>query len=279
MAELQSEALLEVDGLTVCYRSSNQRQPVLEGVSFHIAPAEVVGMLGESGGGKTTVALAALRLLPPGACIEWGSIRFRGHDLARLGESEMAKIRGAEISMMFQEPELALNPVMRVVDQVAEVLAAHHSGVRRLRGMAMQVLAQTGLEGERLAFAYPHELSGGQRRRVLLAQALACRPLLLIADEPTASLDSTSQLEWLALIRQLRVQLGLAMLIITHDPAILAGLADRVLVLHGGRIVEQAPLRDIIQRPVHPYTRALVASLPPVPGASGTGGKRLAVPM
>jgi ABC-type glutathione transport system ATPase component len=270
------KVLLEVKDLAISYAAAEGWQPVLQGVTLTIHRAEVVGMLGASGAGKTTLALALLGLLPPTARVVRGSIWFAGCNMRSLRESELEKIRGSRISMIFQEPEMTLNPVMRAVDQVAEILAAHHGGSRRRRRQeATRLLTRAGLADGRLAFAYPHQLSGGERRRVALAQALACQPALLIADEPTASRDLTLQIEWLSLLKELRTKLGLAMLIITHDPAILNTLADRVAVLHNGRIVEEAAFEELIRRPSHPYTRSLLRSVPPPPGSDPEPGKRL----
>ena len=234
------EAMLRVDDLTIDYATGKLWQRVLQGITFEIRPAEVVGLLGDSGSGKTTLALALLGLLPPSARIRWGTVTFEGRDLLALKELELEKIRGAKVSMIFQEPEMTLNPVMQAIDHVAEVIAAHCDWTSRsCRAEARRILAQVNLDPDsRFLSAYPHELSGGQRQRLVIAQALACRPDLLVADEPTASLDLILQLKWLSLMKDLRKQFGLAILLITHDPAILNGFADRVLVMYRGRIVE-----------------------------------------
>jgi oligopeptide/dipeptide ABC transporter ATP-binding protein len=267
--------LLQVTDLSVRYAAGGQQHPVLDGIRFEMRPGEVVGMLGESGAGKTTLALALLGLLPDCACILQGSIHFGGRDMLTLDASELERIRGAEVSMIFQEPQLALNPVMRAIDQVTEVIAAHHNrSRRRCQEVARQVMVEVGLVSSTLS-AYPHELSGGQRQRLVIAQALACRPALLIADEPTASLDSTLRLQWLSLMKHLRDHLSLALLLITHDPDILTGLADRVLVLYGGRIVEEASAEELVRCPLHPYTAALFRSKPPWPGQARMASKCL----
>ena len=268
--------LLEIKDLTVQYAAMRQSVPALNGITFNVYEGEVVGFLGESGSGKTTLGLAILGLLPHGGRIVRGSIRFRGKNLLGLGEKELEQIRGAGISMIFQEPELALNPVIRALDQVEEVIHAHRCWSRgRCREEAQRVLAEVQLDKDpRLFSAYPHQLSGGERQRLVIAQALACRPALLIADEPSASLDSITQNKWLELMKDLRYRLGIAVLLITHNPAIFAGFADRVIVIYGGRIVEEARFDQIIRQPQHPYTKALLDSTPPAPG-SGAVKKRL----
>lgn len=261
------KSLVQIDDLAIRYAVGEGWHSALNGVSFHIHRGEVVGVLGESGSGKTTLALALLRLLPSSARILRGTIRIGGRDLLALKESELEKIRGAKISLIFQEPEMALNPVMQTLDQVAEVIAAHHawSGTA-CRTEARRILAELHLDDTRLLAAYPQQLSGGQRQRLVIAQALACRPELLIADEPTASLDSILQAQWLSMLQDLRRRLGLAILLITHDPAILNGLADRVLVMYRGSIVEEASLEQLVRHPQHPYTQALLDCVPPQPG-------------
>lgn len=261
------KSLVQIDDLAIRYAVGKGWHSALDGVSFHIHRGEVVGVLGESGSGKTTLALALLRLLPSSARILRGTIRIGGRDLLALKESELEKIRGAKISLIFQEPEMALNPVMQTLDQVAEVIAAHHawSGTA-CRTEARRILAELHLDDPRLLAAYPQQLSGGQRQRLVIAQALASRPELLIADEPTASLDSILQAQWLSMMQDLRRRLGLAILLITHDPAILNGLADRVLVMYRGSIVEEASLEQLVRHPQHPYTQALLDCVPPQPG-------------
>lgn len=262
--------MLDVSALTIRYDSSLAR--AVEDVSFSITAGEAVGLLGESGCGKTSIALAILGLLPPHADVS-GSIRLAGRELRHCPESALQPIRGAQISIVFQEPELSLHPLISVGDQVADVICAHRSvGRRRAREQARGLLAEVGLEGHpagRMASAYPHELSGGERQRVAIAQALACRPALLIADEPTASLDTTVQAEILTLIRHLQRRRGLALLFISHNPAVLGTVADRLLVMSAGRIVETGPAARILQRPVAPYTRTLLACVPQPARATG----------
>lgn len=259
------DPLLKVEGLCVRYVSREGTEcRALSGVGFEIKPGEVVGILGESGGGKSTLARAILRVLPETARPEGGSIRFQGRELIGTPESEMRRIRGAQISLVQQDPAAALNPLMRVGTQVSEVLAAHRDwSRRRCREAAKTAMLEAGLENsERIYSAFPHQLSGGQRQRAVLAQALACRPALLIADEPTSSLDTTTQAEILRLLKLLRDRLGLAILFISHDPGVLAQIADRLLVFYAGEIVEEGAAREVLNSPLHPYTRALLRCIP-----------------
>jgi ABC-type glutathione transport system ATPase component len=253
------DALLKVENLTVQY--CPQGAPEIANVSFAIARGEVVGLAGESGCGKTTLALSLLRLLPPSARIVTGSIRFRGQELTALSERQLEAIRGAGMSMVLQEPGIALHPMFPVGEQVADVLQAHRAWSRqRCREEATRMLLRVHLENVgRIYGACPHQLSGGQRQRVVIAQALACEPDLVIADEPTASLDSRAQAEILTLLRELRERSGTAMLLISHNPAVLANLADRVMVMNAGRIVEHG---DIVA--VRPYRGPDATRLVPV---------------
>lgn len=274
------DALLEVRDLAVEFRSK-QGCPVrvLRGVSFEVHRGEVVGLLGESGCGKTTTAHAILQLLPPEASIAGGAIRFEGRDLAVINETAMEKVRGAEITLISQEPSIALNPVLSVGVQIAEVIRAHRRMNRReLRAEALVLLAAVGLrEQERIYAAYPHQLSGGQKQRVVIAQALACRPALVLADEPTAALDTILQAGILSLLKELKERFGLTLLLITHNPAILSGLADRILVMYAGRIVEEGAVQDVLTNPLHPFTQGLLTSLPRAPAMAGVSDcKRIA---
>lgn len=259
------ESLLEVRDLTVDL-SANRGAAVraVNGASFAIQRGEVVGLIGESGCGKSTTALALLRLLSEADSAIHGSVRFQAQELLALDETKLEKFRGAEIALIFQEPSLALHPMKRVGDQVADVLRVHRGWNRgRCRDEARAALAEVALgDSERIFRAYPHQLSGGQRQRVVIALALACKPALVIADEPTASLDATTQAEILELFRELKQRHCTALILITHNPAILAGLADRVLVMYAGKIIEEGSFDQVIQDPLHPYTRALIGSLP-----------------
>jgi oligopeptide/dipeptide ABC transporter ATP-binding protein len=255
------EALLRVQDLTVRYGVS-QRRPLeaLSGVSFALAAGEALGVLGESGSGKTTLAMAILGLLPKSASVARGAIIFRGTNLLALSEREWQKVRGAGISLVHQEPGLALNPVLRVGDQVAEVLRAHHDvTARQAREKSKELLAQVGLAAEtRIDEAFPHQLSGGQRQRVVIAQAIAGRPALIIADEPTTALDTAVQLEIVALMRELQTKLGLALILIAHDPGVLMPVVQRIVVMYAGRIVEDGSTQQVLTAPSHPYTQSLL---------------------
>lgn len=253
--------VVQVQNLAVTYvlaKSGSIR--ALDGVSIAIRAGEIVGILGESGCGKTTLASALLRLLAPNARCEGGTILVRGRDLLTLSESELRAIRGREVSLIPQEPALALNPVMTVGSQVGEVLRAHLPGTgRQRRALVMELLQEVGFENQdEIYSAYPHQLSGGQRQRIAIAQAVACRPALLIADEPTSKLDANLQTEIIALLSQIRRQRGTAILAISHDPALFAGFADRIAVMYAGRIVEFGSSAEVLGRPLHPYTQALV---------------------
>jgi peptide/nickel transport system ATP-binding protein len=256
--------LLEVANLTVHYDGGAAPAAAVRDVSLVVEEGEAVGLLGESGCGKSTLLLAILGLLPAAARVVGGSVRFRGRDLLALSEGERRRVRGAEIALVFQDPALALNPVRRVGGQVAEVVAAHRAqSARRCRDDALAMLEEVGLpEPSRLYDAYPHELSGGQRQRIVLAQALACRPALLLADEPTASLDATTQADVLALLQSLQARLGLAVLMASHDLGALSVLARRVMVMYAGRMVEGGTPAEVFGGPLHPYTRALAGAYP-----------------
>ena len=263
-------ALLQVRDLTVSYYLNKGRGiTALRGLNFDVAPGEAVGLLGESGCGKTTLALSLLRLLPDRGRILRGSVVFRGTNLLELDEHELQKVRGAEISMVYQEPGAALNPVIRAGDQVAEVLLAHReTSLRCARIEARRLLAQVGLSEESgISNAYPHQLSGGQRQRVVIAQAIACRPALIIADEPSTALDSLTQVEILTLLKSLKDKLQLALLFITHDPSLLAQLVDRVLVMYAGHLIEEGTAEQVLEKPLHPYTQGLLRARPTLSSA------------
>jgi len=256
--------LLRVRRLSVNY-ASRVHAPVLalRRLDLEISAGEVVGILGESGCGKSTLALSILGLLPAGAWAD-GSILFRNEELLRLPEAQLRRIRGAKISLIHQEPGLALSPVMRVGEQIAEVIGAHRSLKRKARKQeAESMLQEVHLtDPERIYAAYPHQLSGGELHRVAIAQALACRPDLVIADEPTRSLDVTVQGEILGVLQNLKRKFGTALMFITHNPALLVGFTDRVAVMYAGRVVEAGSLSRVFGRPLHPYTRGLLELMP-----------------
>jgi oligopeptide/dipeptide ABC transporter ATP-binding protein len=267
--------LLEVTDLAVAYDTGGRRVWAVSDLTLEVEVGEVVGLLGESGCGKSTLLLAILGLLPPSARVVKGSIRFRGRELLARPPAELRRVRGAEVAIVFQDPALALNPVRRVGGQVAEVVGAHRDQSRsRCRDVALSTLAEVGLaEPDRIYDAYPHELSGGQRQRVVLAQALACRPALLLADEPTASLDSTTQAEVLALLSSLQARLGLAVLMASHDLGALATVARRVLVMYAGTLVEAGTPAEVFGAPLHPYARGLSRAYPRAAAAGEASGR------
>jgi oligopeptide/dipeptide ABC transporter ATP-binding protein len=253
-----------VENLEVRFTGERGQVRAVTGVSFHLAPGETLGLVGESGCGKTVTAMSILRLLPTPLAKVSGEIRFQGEDLRRCPDSRMRQIRGDRIAMVFQEPMTALNPVLTVGEQVAEALRLHrglsHPAAWQEAGLA---LSRVGFPDavQRLS-QYPHQLSGGLRQRALMAMALACEPELLIADEPTTALDVTIQAQILALLANLKAELGLAVLFITHNLGIVAQTSDRVAVMYAGIIVEQAPTAELFRRPDHPYTRGLLNSVP-----------------
>lgn len=260
--------LLEIEDLHVQYPGPNGPVRAVDGVTLRIREGETYALVGESGCGKTATAMAVLRILEPGR-IASGRIVFEGRDLVSLAEPEMRKVRGAKIGIVFQEPGAALNPVMRVGWQVAESLRIHRGASRREAwAEAVRLLRLVSLpEPERQARAWPHELSGGMKQRVMIAIALSCGPRLLIADEPTSALDVTIQAQILSVLRRLREDLHLTVMLIAHDLGVVAGHADRVGVMYAGRLVEEAAVREIFADPQHPYTRALLKSLPGDPRA------------
>lgn len=255
-----TDHLIKIRELTVAY-SAHEGIPIraVDRVNLEIHTNEIVGILGESGCGKSTLASALPRLLPPQAKCR-GEILFRNRDLLNLSEAELRSIRGREIGLIPQEPALALNPVMTAGALLGEVLRAHlalSTGQRRQR--VLELLREVGFDRpQEIYFAYPHQLSGGQRQRIAIAQAVACRPALLIADEPTSKLDATLQSDIVELLSQIRRQHGTAILIISHAPALFAGFADRIAVMYAGRIVEVGSGVEILGRPLHPYTQALL---------------------
>ena len=256
-------ALLDVQHLSVTF-GSKDAAPVVNDVSFAIAPGETLGLVGESGSGKSVTAFSILRLLQPPGQVTGGRVIFEGQDLLALPESEMRAIRGARISLIFQEPMSALNPVMRVGDQIAEALLVHGKATRaEARARAVELLEAVKMtDPARRVRDYPHQLSGGMRQRVMIAIALACRPPLVIADEPTTALDVTIQAQVLDLLRELKARYNLALLLITHDFGVIAEMADRVAVMFKGKLVEHGPVRDILRHPSHEYTRTLLAAVP-----------------
>ena len=260
-------AVLEIDGLQTHFFTAGGVVRAVDGVSYTVRSGEILGVVGESGCGKSVTALSILRLVanPPGRIIG-GTIRFHGKNLLDLTETEMEGIRGNDISMIFQEPMTSLNPLLTVGRQISEAIALHQ-GLSRRDAMdgAVEMLRRVHIpEPEHRAHAYPHQLSGGMRQRVMIAMAISCSPKLLIADEPTTALDVTIQAQILDLMRELQETFGTAIILITHDMGVVAENADRVVVMYAGRKVEEASAQDLFERPGHPYTKGLLGSIPNV---------------
>ncbi len=254
-------SLLAIEGLTVAFGNAT----AVEDVSLSIEAGEILGVVGESGSGKSVTALSVMGLLPePAARVLGGRVVFEGEVLTGMSEYRLRRIRGPGIGMVFQEPMTSLNPVFSIGEQITETLAAHGERDKtRRRDIAVEMLERVGIpSAARRLKDYPHQLSGGQRQRVMIAMALACRPRLLIADEPTTALDVTIQASILDLLLDLRDQLGMAVLVITHNMGVIAEVADRVAVMYSGRVVEQAPVEALFADPEHPYTRALLGCVP-----------------
>ena len=260
-----STPLLAIEDLQTHFFTRDGVVRAVDGVSYAVEAGETLAVVGESGCGKSVTALSILRLVPsPPGRIVGGTIRFEGVDLLQIGEGEMRRIRGNEISMIFQEPMTSLNPVLTVSRQITETLILHQGlTARAAAARAIEMLRLVRIpEPERRARQYPHELSGGMRQRVMIAMALACHPKLLIADEPTTALDVTIQAQILDLMRELKSEIGAAIILITHDLGVVAEMAQRVVVMYAGRKVEEAPVGDLFRRPQHPYTLGLLASVP-----------------
>jgi peptide/nickel transport system ATP-binding protein len=272
MSDAQTEAMvLDVKGLRTVFFTNSGLFKAVDDVSFSVRRGETLAIVGESGCGKSVTALSVMRLVPdPPGRIVGGSIMLEGTDLLSLDESEMRAIRGNRISMIFQEPMTSLNPVMRIGDQITEAVRLHRQMSRKeATAKAVEMLRLVKIpEPERRAQEYPHQLSGGMRQRAMIAMALACRPALLIADEPTTALDVTIQAQILALILELQKELGMGLVLITHDLGVVAQTAQRVIVMYAGRKVEEADVETLFASPRHPYTRGLMASIPSLPSLS-----------
>lgn len=264
MDPLNKAPLLDVKDLKTYFYTEDGVVKAVDGVDFYVNEAEVLGLVGESGCGKSVTSLSILRLVSSPGRIEGGEIFFEGRDLMTFDQDEMVDVRGDRISMIFQQPQTSLNPVFRVGDQIVEVFQIHSKiDKKEAWQKAVDLLRLVGIpDPERKATAYPHEMSGGQAQRVMIAMALALNPKLLIADEPTTALDVTIQAQILDLMRYLRTQVNTAVILITHDLGVIAEMADRVAVMYAGRIVEQAKVEDIFAAPYHPYTQGLIASVP-----------------
>ena len=272
-------ALLEVEDLQTHFGTPDGVVRAVEGLSFHIDAGETLAIVGESGCGKSVTSMSILRLIaePPGKIA--GRIRFEGRDLLQLSEAEMRKLRGNDISMVFQEPMTSLNPVLTVGRQIGETLRLHQGlDARQAEARAVEMLTLVGIPAPgRRVREYPHQLSGGMRQRVMIAMALACNPKLLIADEPTTALDVTIQAQILDLMRDLKTRLGSAIMLITHDLGVVAEMAQRVVVMYAGRKVEEATAAEIFGNPQHPYTRGLLGAVPKLGSSlAGAGRSKLA---
>ena len=259
MADNNQKPLLEIHNLKTYFYTEDGVVKAVDGVDLEVYPGEILGLVGESGCGKSVTSFSIMRLISaPGKIIE-GEIMFDGKDLVKAPESELRKIRGNRISMIFQQPQSALNPVFKVADQISEVLNVHQDlGKEAGRARAVELLKLVGIpDPETRADAFPHELSGGQSQRVMIAMALACVPDMLIADEPTTALDVTIQAQILDLIRDMRQKTGSSVILITHDLGVIAEMAERVAVMYAGEIVEQTDVLTLFKEPVHPYTKGL----------------------
>ncbi|WP_291731804.1 ABC transporter ATP-binding protein [Leisingera sp. F5] len=264
-------ALLDVTDLTVSLTAGSSTATIIEQLSLRLERGKCLGIVGESGSGKSTAAMAIMGLLTDGPLRVSGQILFDGADLAQMRPAEFRKLQGTGIAMIFQDPMSSLNPVMRIGDQIVECLQAH----RRLtntnaRGKAVEALARVGMpDPEGMMHRYPHQLSGGQRQRVMIAMAIVFEPKLLIADEPTTALDLTIQAQILQLLKKLSRDLNMALVLITHDLGVVAGMSDEVIVLYSGRDVEHGPTQEVLENPQHPYTRGLLGAHPSMDGDCG----------
>ena len=277
VSESPAQVVLQVEDLQTHFFTAIGRVRAVDGVSYALKAGETLGVVGESGCGKSVSALSILRLVanPPGRIVG-GAVRFQGRNLLELSDSEMERIRGNEISMIFQEPMTSLNPLYTVGKQIAEAVALHQGLSRRdAWDRAVDMLRRVYIpEPERRAHAYPHQLSGGMRQRVMIAMALACNPEVLIADEPTTALDVTIQAQILDLMRELQETFGTAIVLITHDMGVVAENADRVVVMYAGRKVEEADAAELFDNPGHPYTKGLLGSIPHLDTAARSGARR-----
>ncbi len=259
-------SLLEVRNLRIQFVTEEGETQAVDDISFFVDSGETVALVGESGSGKSVTALSLSRLVPtPPARYQGGQILFEGKDVLQFSKRQLQDLRGGKIAYVFQEPSTSLNPVFRVRNQIAEAIHLHRRDVQDVRAEILNILDLVGIRDPiRAMEAYPHQLSGGMQQRVMIAMALACRPKLLVADEPTTALDVTIQAQILNLLRELRKKLGMAVLLITHNFAIVSNLADRVLVMYRGKIVEQGPTQEVLHHPKHPYTQALLACIPKI---------------
>ncbi len=260
------QPLLEIDKLTVQFRRDDGWATAIEDVSLRVGQGECVGLVGESGSGKSVTALSVLRLHEPRTSRLQGAIRYRGEDVLAMPYGKLRKLRGGEVAMVFQDPMSSLNPVLTIADQIGETLRLHENLSRaEARRRAIELLDMVRIpDAARRVDEYPHRLSGGMRQRVMIAIAMACKPKLLIADEPTTALDVTIQAQILELLRELQAELGMALLLITHDLGVIAEVAQRVVVMYAGQIIEEAPVERLFDHPLHPYSEGLLRAIPPL---------------
>ncbi len=266
MSTTVSEKILEVKNLQTSFFTEGGEVRAVDGVSFNVYPGKTLGIVGESGCGKSVTSLSIMRLIqsPPGKIVG-GEILYQGRDLLKLNMGDMRRIRGNEISMIFQEPMTSLNPVFTIGNQIRETIALHQKGLSRkdIADKAVEMLKLVGIPApDKRVEDYPHQLSGGMRQRVMIAMALSCNPKILIADEPTTALDVTIQAQILDLLRSLQEKVGMAMILITHDLGVVAEVADEVMVMYAGKIAEQGEVKEIFAHPKHPYTKGLLNSIP-----------------
>lgn len=266
---MKEDTILKVKGLKTYFYDRKGKVPAVDGVDFIVRKGETLGIVGESGCGKSVTSMSILKLLPPEGKVVEGEILFKGRDLTKCSSSEMEKIRGKEIAMIFQEPMTSLNPVYTVGQQIGEMIKTHEQlSKKQLREKAIEMLKLVGIPSpEKRIDEYPHELSGGMRQRVMIAMALSCNPELLIADEPTTALDVTIQAQILELMRELKNKLGTSIMMITHDLGVIAEMADYVLVMYAGMVMEYCSVRDLFKKPLHPYTQGLINALPRIDDA------------
>ncbi len=261
---MEKQPILRVENLKTYFYTEDGVVKAVDGVTFDLYEGETLGIVGESGSGKSVTSLSIMRLLDEKGKIVDGKIIFKGKNLLELSEAEMRKIRGNEIAMIFQEPMVALNPVYTIGDQIMEAIMLHQNvGESKAREIAIDLLRKVGIpEPEKRVDQYPHQLSGGMRQRAMIAMALSCRPSILIADEPTTALDVTIQAQILDLMKELQKEYGMALIMITHDMGVIAEMADRVVVMYAGRVVEYGEVHEIFKKPRHPYTYGLLSSIP-----------------
>jgi peptide/nickel transport system ATP-binding protein len=265
VGKMSGKPILQLKDLRVSFHSDKRLVPAVDGISFELMEGEILGIVGESGSGKSVTSLSTMGLIPcPPGKIENGSIVFDGKDLTKLKEKEMRKIRGNQISMIFQEPMTSLNPLFTIGNQLIEALSLHTNLTKKeLKARTIELLTLVGIpRSDEIINEYPHQLSGGMRQRVMIAMAMACNPQVLIADEPTTALDVTIQAQILSLMRELNKKMNTSIILITHDLGVVAEICDRVLVMYSGQIVEQGDVRTILKEPKHPYTKGLLKSVP-----------------